>query len=320
MAAAFAILAVSCSDSNDDGTDYPPQVGERWSIRLALEHETGADLLDPDGHCHINWKYAEIVYRGEAYPLSALDTRLSLAPEFPNDIRILKEADGNVLVFDGIYSKGNYRNETFTINWRGFEDGEASDVIKFDLYENEKGAVVSALYVNGEPVSQKSEWAADKTLRADIIKSPDFCGWVWDFVNNNINLRLEDADGGNLLDDANPNRIPDSDITVTYKDEKYEIGENPETRAWIEQWKALFTVGAGSDRMLVFGEFQPQYTGESFTLDWGDGTQDEIKFDCETDWTDPCNPQTRTAIYVNGQKQSESLTATVVKSEPLPLK
>ena len=54
---------------------------------------------------------------------------------------------------------------------------------------------------------------------------------------------------------------------------------------------------------LAFGEFTPEddFKNESFTLDWGDGTTDEISFDCYITWKDQ-DPTVHKKLFLNGEE------------------
>jgi hypothetical protein len=67
--------------------------------------------------------------------------------------------------------------------------------------------------------------------------------------------------------------------------------------------------------MLRFGEFGPNYDykGETFTIHWGDGTSDEVKFDLYITWKKG-DPTIHDKIWLNGeQKNVDWFTLEVVK-------
>jgi len=53
---------------------------------------------------------------------------------------------------------------------------------------------------------------------------------------------------------------------------------------------------------LSFGEFSPtsNYTNTKFTIDWGDGTKDEITFDLYITWKD-YQPTVHSNVSLNGK-------------------
>ncbi len=107
------------------------------------------------------------------------------------------------------------------------------------------------------------------------------CGELptWDFFNTDISIVIRDEGGNNVLDLS-------KNIKIVYDGKTY-VMENPEqpTRAEIvkPEWKGLRWNGSlGDNAMLLFGEFSADtknYRGETFTINWGDGTSDEITFD-----------------------------------------
>ncbi|MDR2894649.1 MAG: hypothetical protein LBU97_04230, partial [Alistipes sp.] len=69
---------------------------------------------------------------------------------------------------------------------------------------------------------------------------------------------------------------------------------------------------------MVFGEFSVdtrEYRGETFTIDWGDGTSDEISFDLfVTSNGRKDEPTLHQAIRLNGEPQDDQmLVVTIVK-------
>ncbi|EXY94109.1 putative lipoprotein [Bacteroides fragilis str. 3998 T(B) 4] len=67
--------------------------------------------------------------------------------------------------------------------------------------------------------------------------------------------------------------------------------------------------------MLSFGEFSPehQYKGETFTIHWGDGTKDVVKFDLYITWKKQ-NPTIHKRLYLNDKEYSkDSFLIKIVK-------
>lgn len=110
---------------------------------------------------------------------------------------------------------------------------------------------------------------------------------IWDFWNYNMVFAVTDrASGCDLLDPEAEENILGSDIRVIYQGREY--GCVDETRA-LE--KGPFALRHGYDEnsgryVLAFGRFSPadQYHKETFVVDWGDGSQNKISFDCYVTW------------------------------------
>ncbi|MDR1225875.1 MAG: hypothetical protein LBK47_03130 [Prevotellaceae bacterium] len=150
------------------------------------------------------------------------------------------------------------------------------------------------------------------------------CG-DWDFSPHSVFFDVMDAEGNNLLDSATVNNILNDSITVLYKNKTYSIATCDEkqgyaTKAIKPEPLALRLIYHGyyEKMMLSFGEFGPSsynlgYHGETFTISWGDGREDEVKFDLYITWK-KCKPTVHTVLYFNNKLYSkESFLITIVK-------
>ena len=119
---------------------------------------------------------------------------------------------------------------------------------------------------------------------------------IYDFVNPSVCFFVSDAATGvNLLDPDEPDAILGRPIAVTYDGKCYEVTTDarpvPMTRANLPRPLALRLEGANEyDRVkgyhLAFGEFDPTdgLKGQSFVVDWGDGTSTKVEFDLYVVW------------------------------------
>lgn len=119
---------------------------------------------------------------------------------------------------------------------------------------------------------------------------------IYDFVNPSVCFFVSDAATGvNLLDPDEPDAILGRPIAVTYGGKRYEVAADavaaPATRATMPRPLALRLEGANEyDRIkgyhLAFGEFDPTdgLKGQSFVVDWGDGTSTKVEFDLYVVW------------------------------------
>ena len=105
---------------------------------------------------------------------------------------------------------------------------------------------------------------------------------IYDFVNPSVCFFVSDAATGvNLLDPDEPDAILGRPIAVTYGGKRYEVAADavaaPATRATMPRPLAL---------RLAFGEFDPTdgLKGQSFVVDWGDGTSTKVEFDLYVVW------------------------------------
>lgn len=119
---------------------------------------------------------------------------------------------------------------------------------------------------------------------------------IYDFVNPSVCFFVSDAATGvNLLDPDEAGTILGRPIAVTYDGKRYEVTTDarpvPMTRATMPRPLALRLEGANEyDRIkgyhLAFGEFNPtdDLKGQSFVVDWGDGTSTKVEFDLYVVW------------------------------------
>ena len=95
---------------------------------------------------------------------------------------------------------------------------------------------------------------------------------IYDFVNPSVCFFVSDAATGvNLLDPDEPDAILGRPIAVTYGGKRYEVA------AEYDRIKGYH---------LAFGEFDPTdgLKGQSFVVDWGDGTSTKVEFDLYVVW------------------------------------
>jgi hypothetical protein len=152
---------------------------------------------------------------------------------------------------------------------------------------------------------------------------------IWDFAPSNISLIVRDsplAGSNNLLDPDFEGNILDNRIVVTYNGDSYPlVRPDAQTRAILTRWYGLRVgyyygyYGDDGTLALLFGEFQTESHNkshpETFTIDWGDGTSDEVKFDLYVTFAKKGKESTiHRKIWLNGVLQSENaLSVQIVK-------
>jgi len=169
--------------------------------------------------------------------------------------------------------------------------------------------------------------------------TPDPGDMIFDFVNYSIFASLLDAEtGADLLNPETEGNILGNEICAHYLGESYPRWEvesltanRPEdvTRAMkpmplgLRWGRALYyneeTVCYSDRYYLAFGEFAPgEYRNESFTIDWGDGTQTEFSFDCYITWESPTDPVVHRNLWVDGIEYGENWTVTITREPKQP--
>ncbi len=128
-------------------------------------------------------------------------------------------------------------------------------------------------------------------------------GMIWDFVNYNVDFIVVDKSGNDLLNAETSGNILENDIVVTYKENEYRIDKS-RLKAIMPKPLAL-RIGYSDfyqATVLSFGEFSPEssYKGETFTINWGDGSEDKIMFDLYITWKRG-DPTVHKHVFLNNQ-------------------
>lgn len=132
------------------------------------------------------------------------------------------------------------------------------------------------------------------------------CDVLRDYTCYNIRFLITDADGNNMMDPEFEGNILDNGVYAEYNGENYHLmTELPQTRAEMPHWWGLSSSLIFSPTQpvkMLFGEFSPtsDYRGETFTIHWGDGTSDVVKFDMYITGTD-CEPTVHRKLWFNGE-------------------
>lgn len=121
--------------------------------------------------------------------------------------------------------------------------------------------------------------------------------WESDFSCYSVEFAVEDAETGeDLLDPATEGNILGQEIKVIYQGKEY-IRSKTNSLNWSVEPSTTSRVNcprpfalrwgrsnSSYSYLVAFGEFDPtqDFHQESFIIDWGDGTQNEIVLDCNT--------------------------------------
>lgn len=164
---------------------------------------------------------------------------------------------------------------------------------------------------------------------AGCEKEDRFGGFgIWDFANYEVVFTLTDpSTGEDLLDESNPSGLWLADVAVICDDRRYTLSDSDDDlspAANMPQKLALRRTTAVKEGVrynaLSFGEFSPEddYHGRSFKVEWGDGTQTDIAFDCYISWSDGV-PAVHSRLWVDGREQSSgSWCVDIERTLPTP--
>lgn len=142
---------------------------------------------------------------------------------------------------------------------------------------------------------------------------------IWDFVNYSIPISVINEAGNDLLDSTVVGNILKNDIILTYKTKEFKIEKRPATETRFNMPEPLGLRLRHTTYQpvyyLTFGEFSPakNYKAETFTINWGDGTTDVIKFDIYITWKSKNEPEVHTAVYLNNKLYEKEGLIQIIK-------
>lgn len=162
---------------------------------------------------------------------------------------------------------------------------------------------------------------------AGCEKEDRFGGFgIWDFANYEVIFTMVDpSTGADLLDEDNPSGLWLDGVAVVYGGKRYTLSgeETLHPSANMPQKLALRRTAAVREgaryNALSFGEFSSEddYHGESFTVEWGDGTRTDVAFDCYITWSDR-QPTVHQRVWVDGREQNSDCIWRVDIERALP--
>ena len=147
----------------------------------------------------------------------------------------------------------------------------------------------------------------DKTILP--VEYEDYCA---------VTIAVENSNGDNLFDLFFDDHILKNDIYIDYNDEIFPLYNALKPTRDVGPPPFEFTYNF-YDKLLQLGWFYSNrgFHGESFTINWGDGTSDEVKFDLYVTWEGKeyySKPTIYKKIWLNGELQSYTqLTVEIVK-------
>ena len=283
----FLPLLAACGGELPPGPE--PLPGFEFDISMTVSNSLVGNMLDPAYRDEILACGVTAEYNGKTYPLqwpeagSVTETRSEAADSKGFRVEpLIPGVDETLVLKFGKLEPGleGFRGETLVIDWG--DCAMSGDEVTFDYYftflEGGERRIVEQYRVNGE------EQPDDGNVNVALSK-PVYLP-ITDYANLDINMFVKNAAGENLLDPDVEGNILDNDISVEYDGEVWPLEAPGTTRATEPaEWKGLriepYTLGDASP-VLKLGEFDPTYEfrGETFTIDWGDGSMSCVTFDC----------------------------------------
>lgn len=144
---------------------------------------------------------------------------------------------------------------------------------------------------------------------------------IWDFMCHSFPMKVIDVAGNNLFHAESPEGPWKDGPYVIYKGKRFDLKlwcpeYEVETRALPPSFLELYLMKDKEGmHYLCFGEFSPSgsYYGQPFTIYWGDGSKDEIKFDLYITWKSQREPTVHRNLYLNGKQITETAYIPIVK-------
>lgn len=131
-------------------------------------------------------------------------------------------------------------------------------------------------------------------------------GVIWDIAPLNVQIRVVDEAGHDLLDPDREDSWADKNIKAIYNGRTFEkdSGVPVKTKAIYVEFTGLRTYSDPNGRVhgLIFGDFNgdSDYRNEEIILDWNDGSKkDTIVFNHDFYWKKH-EPKMTTVFYLNG--------------------
>lgn len=147
------------------------------------------------------------------------------------------------------------------------------------------------------------------------VEGSDEGGWIWDFWPIEIYMAIQDAEGNNMLDPANPDSI-----VAEFRGESY-VADT--TRHWRYATRAIMPTMYGlrymklkdSTDVLFFGEIDGagRWTDEPLTIKWPDGTTDVITISSSIKNGTTANPIIKRTYKLNGKEVEKDISNPIIR-------
>ena len=139
--------------------------------------------------------------------------------------------------------------------------------------------------------------------------------WIWDFWPIEIFMAIQDAEGNNMLDPANPDSI-----VAEFRGESY-VADT--TSHWRNATRAIMPTMYGlrymklkdSTDVLFFGEIDGagRWTDEPLTIKWPDGTTDVITISSSIKNGTTANPIIKRTYKLNGKEVEKDISNPIIR-------
>ena len=139
--------------------------------------------------------------------------------------------------------------------------------------------------------------------------------WIWDFWPIEIYMAIQDAEGNNMLDPANPDSI-----VAEFRGESYVADTTSHwrngTRYYLPEMYGLrYMKLKDSTDVLYFGEIDgaERWTDEPLTIKWPDGTTDVITISSSIENPLSANPIIERSYKLNGKEVEKDISNPIIR-------
>ena len=139
--------------------------------------------------------------------------------------------------------------------------------------------------------------------------------WIWDFWPIEIFMAIQDAEGNNMLDPANPDSI-----VAEFRGESYVADTTSHwrngTRYYLPEMYGLrYMKLKDSTDVLYFGEIDGagRWTDEPLTIKWPDGTTDVITISSSIENPFSANPIIERTYKLNGEEVEKNISNPIIR-------
>lgn len=246
---------VACDDSSSS-ENYDDYIFDVYpvDVTIFLVNENGDNLLDESYKGNLLEYRIEMTYEDETYALGEeVATTRDYMPSFEGLQLLNATSSYGARMWFGEFEGASTYSATMSLyigNGYTYE-------IKFDReyygWNSTIGDVEcnTTYYLDGEVVDGKY---------ITIVTKDAYDGMIWDYAPVDLAICIYDTEGYNLLDESVEGNILDQEISITYNDQTYYIGQGAEyvaTRDIYFEFTGLTLESASSDvATLYFGSFE----------------------------------------------------------------
>ena len=168
---------------------------------------------------------------------------------------------------------------------------------------------------NEEYVEGSEEEVEDVVGNEEEEEDDDDDDWIWDFWPIEIFMAIQDAEGNNMLDPANPDSI-----VAEFRGESYVADTTSHWRNATRLYRPTmyglrYMKLKDSTDVLYFGEIDgaKHWVDEPLTIKWPDGTTDVITISSSIKNGTTANPIIERSYKLNGKEVEKDISNPIIR-------